>query len=81
MEGSQKARHDIKSFLKRKEEHEDALLQKFIENEPNACHATNLERLLTKKWNEDPSSYKICSKLTPRKAKRVKDILVDNRYS
>lgn len=72
---------DIKSYYKKKEEEEEALLKKFIENEPNACHATNLYRLLTKKWSENTNSYKICSRLTPKKEKRIKDILIENRYS
>jgi hypothetical protein len=53
--------------LRKKEESEEALLKKFLEYETNACHATNLHRLLTKRWDETPNSYRICSKLTPRK--------------
>lgn len=81
MKGAIKARTDIKNFNKKKVDEEEKLLQKFISNEPNACHASNLYRLLTKKWNENPNSYKICSKLTPKKQKRIKEILVENRYS
>ena len=57
------------------------MLQKFIDNEKNACHANNLYRLLTKKWSEEPNAYKIVSKLTAAQEKRVKEILVENRYS
>lgn len=54
-------------FYKKKEEEQEALLKKFLENEPNACHASNLYRLLTKRWTEEPNAYKVCSKLTPKK--------------
>ena len=57
------------------------MLKKFLENEPNACHASNLYRLLTKKWTEEPNAYKICSKISPKKEKRIKEILLENRYS
>lgn len=30
---------------------------------PNAIHATNLERLLTKKWSEYPNSYHVMTKI------------------
>ena len=81
VQGSIKARQDIKAYNKKKEEEEETMLQKFLENEPNACHASNLYRLLTKKWTEEPNAYKICSKLTPKKQKRIKEILLENRYS
>ncbi len=81
MRGAQKARFDIHTFYKKKEEHQEELLKKFIENEPNACHANNLYRLLTKKWHENTNSYKICSKINAKNEKRIKDILVENRYS
>lgn len=56
------------------------MLYKFIENEPRAFNASNLQRLLTKKWNEEPNAYKINSRLTPKKEKRVRLLLVDDRY-
>ncbi|CDW85869.1 UNKNOWN [Stylonychia lemnae] len=81
IEGAVKARMDIKAFYRRKEEEREALLKKFLENEPNACHASNLYRLLTKRWTEEPNAYKVCSKLTPKKQKRIRDILLENRYN
>jgi hypothetical protein len=67
--------------VRKQEDIEEALLKRFLEYETNACHATNLHRLLTKRWNESPNSYRICSKITPRKERRIKDIIVENRYS
>lgn len=59
----------------------EAMLKKFLENEPNACHASNLYRLLTKRWTEEPNAFKICSKISPKKEKRIKEILLENRYN
>jgi hypothetical protein len=44
-------------------------------------HATNLYRLLTKKWNEEPHAYRICTKLNSKQQKRVKELCLENRYS
>lgn len=81
VQGSIRARHEIKAFNRKQEEEQEALLKKFLENEPNACHASNLYRLLTKKWTEEPNAYKVCSKITPKKEKRIKEILLENRYN
>lgn len=55
-------------------------LDEIIRNEPDALHAMNLHRLLTKNWTEYPKAYKICSKIPKSKQKRLKEILNDNRY-
>lgn len=56
-------------------------LDHIIKCEPDALHAMNLYRLLTKNWTEYPNAYKICSKIPKRKVKRLQEILNDNRYS
>ena len=48
-----------------------------------AINATNLERLLTKKWSEHPNAYHIMTKIQKfsKNEDRVNELLCQNRYS
>lgn len=81
LHGAKLSRDCIKEYNRKLEEEKETLLKKFIENEPNACHASNLYRLLTKKWTEEANAWKIQSKLTPKKEKRIKVLLLEDRYN
>lgn len=56
------------------------LIDKIIKWEPDALHAMNLSKLLTKNWTEYPHAYRIWSKISKSKRKRLQEILNDNRY-
>jgi hypothetical protein len=45
--------------------------------------ATNLERLVMRKWNELPGAFKILSKIErySKEEDRMKELLNENRYS
>lgn len=64
--GARQARIEIRKYIKRNEDREESLLKKFLEMETDACHAATLNRLLQKRWDESPDSYRICSKITPK---------------
>lgn len=80
IEGARRAREHLRQHAQNDEKKKEDLLLRFIEHEPRAFNASNLQRLLTKKWNEESNSYKIDSKLTPKKEKRVKLLLLEDRY-
>jgi hypothetical protein len=61
------------------EEDYQSELEKLIKNEPNACHASNIYRLLNKNWVEYKNAYKVKTKLTPRKTKKLESILYPSR--
>ena len=42
----------LKQFDARQKLLEEQMLQKFIQNEPFACKANNLNQMLTTKWTE-----------------------------
>ena len=50
-------------------------IEYIIKSEPDALHAMNLYRLLSKNWAEYPNAYKICSRIPKNKQKRLNDIL------
>jgi hypothetical protein len=58
-------------------------IDNLIKKQTDAIHATNLERLLTKKWSEIPNSYHIMTKIRKfsKKEDRLNDLMNWNRYS
>lgn len=62
-----------------REQHEDEMLSYIIKNEPDARQATNLHRLLSKKWVERKNGFKILSPLSDTQMLRVNTIL-DERF-
>ena len=71
---------DHRQLLSKKEEEG---IDNLIKQQTDAIHATNLERLLTKKWSEYPNSFHIMSKIKKysKKEDRVNKLLNLNRYS
>ena len=58
-------------------------IEDLIKVQTDAIHATNLERLLTKKWSEYPNSYKIESKIKKfsKTEDRVNTLMNWTRYT
>jgi hypothetical protein len=61
------ARKRVRDHFKDKADKEESGIEELIKRQsdlmPNAIHATNLERLLTKKWSEYPNSYHVMTKI------------------
>jgi hypothetical protein len=54
-----------------------------ILSQKDAIHATNLEKLLTKKWSEYPNSYRILTKIEKfsKREERVNNLMGWDRYN
>ena len=40
-----------------------------------------MDKLLTMQWNEAPNAYKMYSRINEKRETRIKDIIVQSRYS
>jgi hypothetical protein len=62
---------------------EEENIKELIKKQTDAIHATNLERLLTKKWSEYPNSFNILSKIGKfsKEEDRLNHLMSWNRYS
>lgn len=83
LEATKKARQRVRENVQSQEKKEEKDIQRLINQQTNAIHATNLERLLTKQWSEYPNAYLIMTKIGKysKKEDRVNKLLNLNRYS
>ena len=77
------AQRRVREHRQRRSDEEEAGIEDLIKQQTDAIHATNLERLLTKKWSEHPNSYHIMTKIEKfsKREDRVNKLLNLNRYS
>jgi len=74
--GSDGARKRLAQKAKRHQEYLDESLQYMIQNENDALHAMNLNRLLTKNFFEYENSFKVLSNIkTAAEQKRLRRLL------
>ena len=71
----------IRDFRKRQEESNAKLLAKIIKHEPSACKAIKLDQLVTPGWSEGNKAYELYSPINDKMELRIKDVLVQDRYS
>ena len=79
MRASKMAQERILFSARERESNTKKNIEYIIKSEPDALHAMNLYRLLTKNWAEYPNAYKICSKIPKNKEKRLMDILYNTK--
>ena len=56
-------------------------MAKIIKHEPSACKAIKLDQLVTPGWSEGHKAYELYSTLNGKMETRIKDVLVQDRYS
>lgn len=49
--------------------------------ENNACKTNNVHQLLTEKWSENRAAYRVLTKITEQRERRIKSIIDQGRYS
>lgn len=77
------ARMRVRNHILSNQEKDESDIQNLIKKQTNALHATNLERLLTKKWSEYPNAYQLMSKIPKfsKKEDRVNQLMGWDRYN
>lgn len=83
VKATQDAQRRVRERKIRMEEKEEQGIEDLIKKQQGAINATNLERLLTKKWSEHPNAYHIMTKIQKfsKNEDRVNELLCQNRYS
>ena len=81
--GTNDARRRVREHYQDAMEKEESDIDNLIKKQTDAIHATNLERLLTKKWSEYPNSFHIMSKIRKfsKNEDRVNKLMNWDRYS
>lgn len=82
-QATEAAQRRLRAHRQRINQQEKDGIDNLIKKQTDAIHATNLERLLTKKWNEIPNSYHIMTKIRKfsKNEDRVNELMNWNRYS
>ena len=83
IKATQDAQRRVRERKMRMEEKEEQGIEDLIKKQTGAINATNLERLLTKKWSEHQNAYHIMTKINKfsKEEDRVNELLCQNRYS
>ena len=72
-------------YLKQKFMYQKKQKNDYIENiiikEQSASRANKLMNILSEKWSENPNNYRLLSKINEPMERRIKNVIVQNRYS
>ena len=61
MQGSNRSKLHIREYFINQRQNEEKLLDKLLKNEPSACRANHMSKLLNQQWTEPKNAYKMFS--------------------
>ena len=73
--GQNRSKMYLREKNKKEQRNNSKMLQNILENEPSACKANQMNKLLQLQWSETPNAYKIYSKIDDKRDTRIKNIM------